>query len=206
MNTTLNTAEELVGNTRTALDAFTAAPRDGAALTALAASLTGLAMHATVPDGPGSGPAGRWHDAYWTALGAQASVKAVRDAYPVSSLMERVVASVTEAVAAFERASDVLETAFRPPASWQDLLEQAKTLPAAQKVELITAMGFSPMGSDHTRDCPYVWDSGLRCNCVPEATVWTQPCDVDALRGETYEERRELALNGPPRITPAVER
>jgi hypothetical protein len=92
------------------------------------------------------------------------------------------------------------------PANWEDLLAQAKNLPAQLKVDALKAMGFNPVGSDHTAECPYVLDSGYVCNCVPPATMWAQPKDVDELRGETWEQRRERAVNGPKRVIPAVER
>lgn len=92
------------------------------------------------------------------------------------------------------------------PTSMDELLEQARSLPADFKIKLLEAMGFSPVGSDHTADCPHVVDSGLLCNCVPPATMWSQPRDVLEERGETWEQRRERAVNGPPRRIPAVER
>lgn len=92
------------------------------------------------------------------------------------------------------------------PTNWDELMAQAKSLPAQFKVDMITAMGFTPIGSDHTDSCPYAIDSGLVCNCVPPSTMWAQPNDVDELRGETWEQRRERAVNGPPRRIPAVER
>lgn len=86
------------------------------------------------------------------------------------------------------------------------LVALAKDMPADRKVELIKAMGFQPIGSDHTADCPYAVDPGLICQCVPPATQWAQPRDVDELRGETWEQRREQATNGPARRIPAAER
>lgn len=77
-----------------------------------------------------------------------------------------------------------------PAANWDSILAHAYDLPAEFKVELITAMGFQPTGSDHQWDCGYQFDPGIRCNCIPPATVWSQPCDVDVLRGETMEQRR----------------
>jgi hypothetical protein len=76
------------------------------------------------------------------------------------------------------------------------------SLPAARKVAILTAMGFTPTGSSHQPDCPYTIDAGNKCNCVPPATMWAQPRDVDAHRGETYEERRDA----PRQPIPEVER
>jgi hypothetical protein len=92
------------------------------------------------------------------------------------------------------------------PTNMDELLEQAKSLPADFKIKLLEAMGFSPVGSDHTDDCPHNFDSGLICQCVPPATMWSQPSDVDEARGETWEQRRECAVSGPSRIIPAAER
>lgn len=64
-----------------------------------------------------------------------------------------------------------------------------KAMPAETKVETIKAMGFIPMGDPHTRDCPTNYGTGFICTCVPDATVWAQPADVDAFRGETWEQR-----------------
>lgn len=72
-----------------------------------------------------------------------------------------------------------------------------RTLSAERKVEIITAMGFTPLGESHQPDCPYAHDAGLRCNCIPPATVWGQPRDVDELRHEAAKK---------PRAIPEVER
>jgi hypothetical protein len=60
---------------------------------------------------------------------------------------------------------------------------------AERKVELITAMDFTPIRDDHHPDCPHSDGAGYRCRCVPAATVWSQPPEVDFLRHETREER-----------------
>lgn len=57
-------------------------------------------------------------------------------------------------------------------------------LDPAEKVRMIEAMGFTPMGSSHQPDCPYALDAGLVCICVPPATVWNAPDDVLKHRGE----------------------
>ena len=72
---------------------------------------------------------------------------------------------------------------------WVDLIDRAPSFTAEEKVRLVEAMGFRPTGSDHQWDCGYQFDSGIRCNCYPPATVWSQPSDVDVLRGETLEQR-----------------
>lgn len=75
-------------------------------------------------------------------------------------------------------------------------------LPAAEKLALIEAMGFTRMGSDHQPDCPYARDPGFICNCVPPAPEWSAPNDVLEYLGETYEQRRAR----PRKPIPAVER
>lgn len=70
-----------------------------------------------------------------------------------------------------------------------------KSLDPGRKVEIITAMGFTPIGEDHLPDCPFMADSGNRCNCVPHSTMWGQPADVDEHRGETYEQRRQASID-----------
>jgi hypothetical protein len=64
-----------------------------------------------------------------------------------------------------------------------------KNWPPEGKVALITAMGFSPIREDRHPDCPHSGSAGYPCSCVPDATVWSQPPDVDFLRHETWEER-----------------
>lgn len=69
-----------------------------------------------------------------------------------------------------------------------------KTLTGEQKVRLIRAMGFSPLGSAHDDSCiRYTHGPGFICICVPPATVWSQPDDVDKARKETWDDRRALA-------------
>ncbi|MER5754375.1 hypothetical protein [Streptomyces sp. NPDC002088] len=69
----------------------------------------------------------------------------------------------------------------------------AELLPE-QKVALLEAMGFKPVGGDHDDDCVRrTHGSGFRCICVPPATMWSQPRDVEAYRKETWEDRRALA-------------
>lgn len=66
-------------------------------------------------------------------------------------------------------------------------------LPAPEKVKIIEAMGFVPMGDAHEWDCEARWDTGLRCNCVPPATWWEAPEDVRRHRHETWDERLKRA-------------
>lgn len=73
---------------------------------------------------------------------------------------------------------------------WMTLIDRARNFTAEQKVRLVKAMGFQPIGSDHQWDCAHQFDPGIRCNCYPPATVWAQPHDVDVLRKETLEDRR----------------
>jgi hypothetical protein len=75
----------------------------------------------------------------------------------------------------------------------EGLLVQAKDLPPEVKVEMIKAMGFGAQGDDHQPDCPAQYTRGIRCNCVPPATVWTGPRDVAVFLKETWDERRALA-------------
>lgn len=70
----------------------------------------------------------------------------------------------------------------------------AKSLTGEQKVHLVRAMGFSPIGSDHDGDCiRYTHGPGFICICVPPATTWSQPRDVDEYRKETWDDRKALA-------------
>lgn len=78
-------------------------------------------------------------------------------------------------------------------AGLDDLLAHAKTLPPEVKIQLIKAMGFTAMGDDHDTDCVGRPGSGFVCNCVPPATWWTAPNDVDVHRKETWEDRLALA-------------
>lgn len=73
------------------------------------------------------------------------------------------------------------------------LVARAQTLPPETKLWLLEAMGFTPIGSAHQPDCMRLYDRGIRCDCVPPATVWGQPSDVAAHRKETWEDRVELA-------------
>lgn len=82
-----------------------------------------------------------------------------------------------------------------------NVLEVVRGLSAEMKIKVIIAMGFSPVGGDHDATCSAMGDfddedepSGLRCNCVPPATSWSQPGDVDEHRHETWNERRALAF------------
>ena len=78
--------------------------------------------------------------------------------------------------------------------TFDDLKTLATSLTGEQKVQLLRAMGFSPMGSRHQDDCTrYTHGPGFICICVPPATVWTQPHDVDVFRKETWEDRKALA-------------
>lgn len=86
---------------------------------------------------------------------------------------------------------------------WVELIDWARTFTAEQKVQLIEAMGFTPGGDDHQWDCGYRFDPGINCNCYPPATVWSQPHDVDVLRKETLEDRRNDKRD---RRIPACER
>lgn len=70
--------------------------------------------------------------------------------------------------------------------------------PAELKVALVRAMGFTPMRDPHDYSCPQAMaddgeeeeeETGYLCQCVPPATRWSQPQDVDELRGETWEQR-----------------
>lgn len=63
------------------------------------------------------------------------------------------------------------------------------TMDAAEKVRILQAMGFIRRGESHQPDCPAQFDRGLRCNCVPDSDHYMVPPDVQALWGQTYEER-----------------
>jgi hypothetical protein len=63
-------------------------------------------------------------------------------------------------------------------------------LPPAEKVAIVEAMGFVPMGASHTYDCPLtIGGPGFICNCVGEPTGWVGPKDAQEMRGETWEQR-----------------
>lgn len=102
--------------------------------------------------------------------------------------------SVDQRLARIEQHLGIVATPPPPViADVDELLAQAKALPAEIKVKLLDAMGFRPVGDDHQPDCPRLWGSGLRCNCVPPAAMWSQPDDVDVFRGETWEQQRAKA-------------
>lgn len=74
--------------------------------------------------------------------------------------------------------------------SFEGLKAIADSLTGEQKVQLVQAMGFRPTGSDHQDDCPrYTHGTGFRCCCVPPATSWSQPSDVNVYRKETWDDR-----------------
>ena len=76
---------------------------------------------------------------------------------------------------------------------FDELKSLASSLTGEQKVQLMEAMGFRPLGADHQDDCiRYTHGAGFVCGCVPPATVWGQPRDVDVFRKETWEDRRAL--------------
>ena len=66
---------------------------------------------------------------------------------------------------------------------------QLREFPPEEKRRIIEAMGFTPLGSDHTYDCPRVFDSGNRCNCAGDPTMWVGPKDVQEMMGDTWEQR-----------------
>lgn len=109
------------------------------------------------------------------------------------------------AIAAIKAILGITSSPVPPPVidDWGDLLHRAQDFNAVQKIEIVKAMGFRPGGSDHQWDCGYQFDPGIRCNCVPPATTWSQPADVDVYLGETWEERRNDKRD---RSIPAVER
>lgn len=75
-------------------------------------------------------------------------------------------------------------------AGYQGLPDDPKDWPPEEKVRLITAMGFTPTFDEHNADCPARMDpEGFICICVPSATFWVQPKDVDEFRHETWGER-----------------
>jgi hypothetical protein len=68
-------------------------------------------------------------------------------------------------------------------------MRHPRRLPATRKVELLREMGFSPVAADHDGDCPAPHVPQTPCQCVPPATVWAQPGDVDELLGQTLQQR-----------------
>lgn len=96
-------------------------------------------------------------------------------------------------VARLEKLAGVTEPKPQLPSNMDDLLAQARNLPPDVKINLIQAMGFTAMGDDHDDDCVGRPGSGFVCNCVPPATWWNAPNDVDVYRKETWDDRVELA-------------
>lgn len=66
-----------------------------------------------------------------------------------------------------------------------------KALPPTVKLELVEAMGFSRVWTEHQPECPYAIDAGMRCNCIPPGTSFHPPHDVVKELHETYEELRQ---------------
>lgn len=78
----------------------------------------------------------------------------------------------------------------QPTDYWAGLLASAEDFPPERKVQLLKAMGFTPYGRTHDRNCVSLQGSGLICTCVQPEKKWRNPEDVTAFLGETYEERR----------------
>jgi hypothetical protein len=75
------------------------------------------------------------------------------------------------------------------PTSLEELIAEVKALGPADKVTLFKALGMSRVGSDHNSDCLAQGNSGIRCNCVPDAPMLTEPHDVVVFMKETWEDR-----------------
>lgn len=69
------------------------------------------------------------------------------------------------------------------------LFEAVKNLPPEAKVELFRYLGMSLVWDPHDLDCAAPHIRGIQCNCVPPASMWRHPKDVEVFLGETWEER-----------------
>lgn len=99
-------------------------------------------------------------------------------------------------VADYAKELEAREAALRSltAESFEGLKAIADSLTGEQKVQLVRAMGFRPTGNAHQDDCPrWTHGAGFRCGCVPPATLWSQPRDVDVYRKETWNDRLALA-------------
>lgn len=68
------------------------------------------------------------------------------------------------------------------------LIEQARALPPEQKIELFEALGMRRVGDNHDPDCTGRNTSAPH-NCVPPASTWGHPKDVEAYLREAWEDR-----------------
>lgn len=73
------------------------------------------------------------------------------------------------------------------------LFEAVKALPPEAKVELFKYLGMSRVGDSHDADCSAPHMGGIACQCVPPASTWQHPKDVEVFLGETWEERLKRA-------------
>lgn len=68
----------------------------------------------------------------------------------------------------------------------EELFQVVKALPAEEKVELFKSLGMSCVGENHQPDCLQFY--GGYCNCIPPASMWTHPKDVEVFLKETYDD------------------
>lgn len=123
-------------------------------------------------------------------IGRKCSASPAWDGHPPDALTT----SVEDRLDRLEQLAGISRTPEAPAVVDNAVLfAQARNLPPALKVQLVEAMGFTPKGSAHDNDCPAPHMRGIRCNCVPPATVWSAPNDVDVHRKETWEDRLALA-------------
>ena len=79
--------------------------------------------------------------------------------------------------------------------------ENLRALPPEQKRAIVEAMGFTPTGAIHTHDCPRNLSNGYVCQCAGEPTMWVGPKDVQAMMGDTWEQRVEARKKASPAVT-----
>lgn len=77
--------------------------------------------------------------------------------------------------------------------SKDELFAAVAALPPEDKVALFKHLGMSRVGDNHTYDCPGGPTTGLVCNCVPPASMWTHPKDVEVHLKETWKDLLALA-------------
>jgi len=72
-----------------------------------------------------------------------------------------------------------------------------ETLPPAEKVRIVEAMGFTRCGSDHQPDCPASLAPGeYRCQCVRPPDEYGLPPDVATHLGQDWETLRAARRRG----------
>jgi hypothetical protein len=73
------------------------------------------------------------------------------------------------------------------------LIAAIAALSPEEKIALFKGLGMSRVGDNHQPDCGPPAETGIRCNCVPPASSWSHPEDVEVFLKETWEDRLERA-------------